>query len=418
MKNHASLFPILLFIFLNTNVLKGQTNDNGFATYANHQGELMHNAYVARDFEKNRKLLDELVDRYNKLSKTDRANYRGYITNAYYNQSCIYSILNNKPMALAYLDSSVKKGYYDYSHIKEDSDMDNIRNEVRFKQLTETMRSVGDYHYILVRGEKYNFNDRRAIPAFVYESSKDSCLVSLRKTFKLDSVAGAGNDISQVLSILHWVHNTVAHDGQHESGIDHINALNIINTATAKNIGVSCGELATVLNDCYLAMGYKAKKIYCFPKDSLKMDYDSHVINVVYVPSLKKWIWTDPTNNAYVMDQNGTLLSIEEVRERIINNEPLIVNPDANWNHKAAVTKDYYLGYYMAKNLYKLCTPLYSQYNYQTTGCNNTIAYIYLLPFDALQGQNKTEFFDKGKNTTFISYNTNNPAVFWKAPSL
>ena len=315
-------------------------------------------------------------------------------------------------MALAYLDSSVQKGYYDYSHIKEDSDMDNIRNEAGFKKLTVAMRSVGDYQYILTKGQAYNLNDKRNIPPFVYESPKDSCLVALRKHFKLDSVAGSGNDVSQVLSILHWVHNTVPHDGQHESGIDQINALQIINTATAKKIGVSCGELATVLNDCYLAMGYKAKKVYCFPKDSLKMDYDSHVINVVYVPSLKKWIWTDPTNNAYVMNQDGSLLSIEEVRERIINNKPLIVNPDANWNHKVSIAKDYYLGYYMAKNLYKFCTTLYSQYNYQTTGNNNTITYVYLLPLDAPQGQDKTEFFNKSKNTTFVNYNTNNPAVF------
>lgn len=60
----------------------------------------------------------------------------------------------------------------------------------------------------------------------------------------------------------------------------------------------------------------------------------------------------DPTNDAYVMNENGELLSIAEVRERLINGLPLIINPDANWNHKMSVIKEEYLYNYMAKNLY------------------------------------------------------------------
>jgi hypothetical protein len=397
--------------------LFGQTTANPFIAYANHQSDLMHDAYVKRDVKTDKELLDDFMLKYNQLSPDDKANLRGYISNAYYNQSCIYSILNNKPMALAYLDSSMVRGFYDYKHLQEDSDMDNISHEARFKQLSDAMRSVSDYQYILDKGEKYNLNDQREIPAFTYPPASDPNLVALKAHFNLDSIAGSGNDISKILSILHWVHNTVGHDGQHESGILQINALSIINTAAAKKIGVSCGELATTLNDCYLALGFKARKVYCFPKDSLKMDYDSHVINVVYVPSLKKWIWVDPTNNAYVMDENGTLLSIEEVRERIINNKPLIVNPDANWNHKEAISKDYYLGYYMAKNLYRMYSPLSGDYDYQTPGKNKTTVYVMLLPLDYFkQGPDKFDNVNKETNSTVTWYRTNNPSVFWQLP--
>ena len=41
-----------------------------------------------------------------------------------------------------------------------------------------------------------------------------------------------------------------------------------------------------------------------------------------------------------------------EVRERLIDGRPLVLNEDANWNHKEQQTKEGYLENYMAKNLY------------------------------------------------------------------
>ena len=63
------------------------------------------------------------------------------------------------------------------------------------------------------------------------------------------------------------------------------------------------------------------------------------LINSVYSQQLQKWIWIDPTNNAYVKDENGNLLSIAEVRDRLIHNKPLVLNEDANWNNQKKQTK-------------------------------------------------------------------------------
>ena len=274
------------------------------------------------------------------------------------------------------------------------------------------------YLEILMRASKYNLDAKREIPVFTYQSFRDSNLVALRRTFNLDSIAGFGNETSKVINLLHWVHNTVRHDGQNESGIKNINAYSIVSTARAKNIGVSCGELATTLNDCYLAMGWASRKIYCFPKDSLRNDHDSHVINVVFLTSKNKWIWVDPTNNAYIMDENGDLLSIEEVREQLIMSKPLIINPDANYR-KNPVTKDYYLDTYMAKNLYRIYCPLNGEYDYETWGLNKRVTYVYLLPLDyQIKGPYKTDdYFNPDLKTTFNNYYINNPKIFWQKPS-
>jgi hypothetical protein len=323
--------------------------ENPFNDFAKNQSVLIQKAYDKRDDAEGLKLMAGLTDKYTQLNTEDKRIYRGYLSNNWYNISCLYSLISKKTEALNTLDSAVKYGYINYSHLLEDTDFANIKNEQKFKQISQSLRAVSDYKFILQKAEKFNPNDKRVVPAFTYEPATDPNLVAIRKNFKLDSVAGKGDEASKAINILKWVHNTVQHDGQHESGIQLINANEIISKSTAKKIGVSCGELATTLNECYLAMGWKSRKVYCFPKDSLNVDYDSHVINVVYLPTLSKWVWMDPTNNAYVMDENKNLLGIAEVRERIIKNQPLLVNDDANWNNREKITKEFYLDTYMVK---------------------------------------------------------------------
>lgn len=389
--------------------------ENPFNELAKNQSMLIQKAYDKRDDAEGLKLMAGLVDKYNQLNTQDKRIYRGYLTNNWYNVSCLYSLINKKSEALNTLDSAVKYGYINYKHLQEDTDFATIKNEPRFKEISQSLRAVADYKYILQKAEKFNPNDARKVPAFTYQSASDANLMAIRKNFKLDSVAGKGDEASKAINILKWVHNTVHHDGQHESGIQMINANEIISKAVAKNIGVSCGELATTLNECYLAMGWKSRKVYCFPKDSLNIDYDSHVINVVYLPTLSKWVWMDPTNNAYIKDENSKLLGIAEVRERIIKNQPLFVNDDANWNNRSKVTKDDYIDSYMAKNLYRVYSPLKSEYNYETRDKNKTITYISLLPVEYFkQSPDKSEDINKDTNLTIERYRTNNADVFWQ----
>ncbi|MGZ3932038.1 MAG: transglutaminase-like domain-containing protein, partial [Bacteroidia bacterium] len=244
----------------------------------------------------------------------------------------------------------------------------------------------------------------------------DPNLTALRKAFNLDSVAGTGSEVSQILNLLHWIHNLVPHNGSMENPAVK-NAMSMIAVCKKEKRGLNCRGLATVLNECYLSLGIKSRFITCMPKDSLGVDNDCHVINMVYAPSLKKWLWIDPTFDAYVMNENGDLLSIEEVRERIIKNRPMILNPDANWNHQSSQTKEHYLMDYMAKNLYKLSCAVSSEYDTETNAANKTISYIDLLPLDYyMQKPDKTEHVGKTTGTTHVTYNTNNPVLFWQIP--
>jgi hypothetical protein len=118
------------------------------------------------------------------------------------------------------------------------------------------------------------------------------------------------------------------------------------------------------------------------------------------------------------MDEKGRLLGLEEVRERLINDKTLIINPDANWNHISSESKEYYLNYYMAKNLYRLECATSSEYDTETRTPNKTVSYIQLLPLDYFkQTPEKTSSTSNVDHVTYNNYNTNNPAAFWAAPA-
>jgi hypothetical protein len=268
----------------------------------------------------------------------------------------------------------------------------------------------------LKKAGKYNHNEKTDLPKFTYQSQDNEHLVELRKAFNLDSIAGNSSELSRILNLMHWIHNLVPHDGN--NGNPEVkNALNMINVCRKDNRGLNCRGLATVLNECYLALGIKSRFVTCLPKDSLGIDNDCHVINMVYATSLQKWLWIDPTFDAYVMNEHGELLGIAEVRERIISGKPLILNPEANWNHKVIQTKAYYLYSYMAKNLYMFECPINSEYDSETRQSGKSINYVLLKPLEyfnkSLEKSVRTNDISK---TTLVTYKTNNADWFWQKP--
>lgn len=299
---------------------------------------------------------------------------------------------------------SLKKPVYDFIILYKG---DSCYTRVHFNQ-------VPDYLDTLRKGKKYNLTEKSELPKFTYQDMNHPELVSLRKKYNLDSIAGDASDVQQMINLMRWIHNVIQHDGQHD--IPQIkNADHLIQECKDTKRGLNCRGLAITLNECFLAMGFKSRYVTSMPR---ALDFeDCHVINMVFSNELNKWIYLDPTNNAYLMDEKGTLLSIEEVRQRMIEKKPLILNPDANWNNLEATNPDYYLAFYMAKNLYRIQCPISSEYNFETPAPNKTVEYIELLPLNALNSAtHKKESFNSNTGSKFIQYVTYDPVRFWAKP--
>jgi len=403
---------LVLFIFMGAAIssCRQTPSEKQLDSFFTRQDSLFVKAYQQRDVVRYDQLMTEFLVKYQGLTPGDQKRYTNDLSNAWYNFCCTYSLLNDKKKALDCLKKSIAAGYFDFAHLQSDKDLDNIRNEADFISMVSPLRKVGDFLYILKKGANYHSDDKRVLPEFTYQKSDDPNLKALRMAFNLDSVAGSGEEISRIKNLLHWVHNLIPHDGNHDNPVVK-NATSMIAECKKGNRGLNCRGLATVLNECYLSMGFKSRFVTCLPKDSLKLDNDCHVINVVFSESKKKWLWMDPTNDAYVTDEKGELLGIREVRERLIDNSPLVLNPDANWNHKESVVISNYLYRYMAKNLYILKCPVNSQYNLETVEQGKKVSYIELLPLDYFN-----QMPDKYEGENSVVYKTNNSEKFWQIP--
>jgi hypothetical protein len=264
------------------------------------------------------------------------------------------------------------------------------------------IKSIPSYLETLQQAGGYKKSDPVDLPLFYYETPENGRMRDVKRYFKLDSVAGNGDEISKLLNIMYWIHNHITHDGSNFA-LAEIDAIDLFHYHKATGKGINCRHLAIALNEMYLSMGWKSRYVTCRPKD--EDDQDCHVINCVWVDNLQKWIWLDPTFAAYVKDEKGNFLSINEVRERLIDGRPVVLNEDANWNNQNKQTQEAYLMNYMAKNLYWLQVAVNNQFNPESRYRNNVNKYVSLLPM----GYTRSDMENIGTIT-------HDPEYFWQKP--
>ena len=238
---------------------------------------------------------------------------------------------------------------------------------------------------------------------FTYKLPSDSLLTLSREHFNLDSIAGSGDDISRIKNLLYWVHDTVRHDGSSGWPNCDFNLRDLVDICKKDNRGLNCRFMAMMLTEALLAEGIPARYLTCQSK-IYDEDNDCHVICVAWSRSLDKWVWVDPTFAAFVTDENGLMLHPGEVRYRLQNDMPLVLNPDANWNHQSIQTKEEYLDQYMAKNLYLIESNTMQQSQPEGRTANKNGIHVCLRPVDFEYGSNR--------NTTTDS------ELFWQRPGI
>ena len=320
--------------------------------------------------------------------------------NFFYDLTCILARKGLTEAAFYHLSEAERFDYNDWKHILEDHDLDNLRGDVRLDTILAQIRSRADYLQILKQAAPYTPNERAdTLPAFTYQSPDDENLQRVRTYFKLDSVAGNCDEVSKIKNIMTYIHNLISHDGSHANP-DHINAIDMAEACKDGSRGLNCRGLAIVLNECYLSMGIPARYVTCMPKEYIN---DCHVINAVWSKQLGKWLWMDPTWNAWVMDEKGNLLSIQEVRECLRNDTPVVLNEEANWNNQEKQTTEEYLYNYMAKNLYYVVVSANQEFGLEDSAIPNHAHFVNLMP---------TGFTLDNAHGRIV----NDDAWFWQAP--
>ena len=403
------IFSTVLFVSLTA---LGQTNSavfNGLiSNYQELEGKYRKN-YDEKNYTGTETILKNMLSLLSetKLSNDEISEFKPMIDNVkastYYNLACTNSLLNKKKEAINAFEKSIEFGWSDYRHVLSDSDLDNIRDDKKFKTLLESIKQF-DKLVILQNSNGYQKENNDSLPKFTYQSAENNNLQQVRNFFNLDSIAGNGDEISKIINLMMWVHDNIGHHNSY--ALCEFTSIDIYNYSKSNGKGVNCRHLAITLNEMYLSIGLKSRYVTCMPKD--KNDQDCHVINCVWVDSLQKWIWIDPSFAAFVKDENGVFLSISEVRERLIDGRPLILNEDANYTKAEPTTKEWYLDYYMAKNLYWFNCVDFSRFNAESRYRYIENKYVALLPLGFE--------IDVPQGVINPKYVTHDPGYFWQKP--
>lgn len=308
----------------------------------------------------------QLCDAYQRLQALSKGAYPGGFAQQRM-QGVFYHLATRvaptRPsLAVDYLAQAVAAGYDGYDELMNEEAFKPLHTDSLFIRLSRQLQNVRDYLTVLRSAAPY------ATPQpFTYAAPTDSGLQRVRQFFNVDSIAGTGDEITRMKRLMYWVHDHIRHDGSSSWPDCPYNAVDLYKVTVRDKRGLNCRFLATVLNEMYLAAGFKSRFITCQSK-KYQTDPDCHVINMVWCDSLSKWVWMDPSFAAYVTDENGLMLHPGEVRERLQKGLPLVLNDDANWNHKTKQTVEGYLKNYMAKNLYVISAWRHSCYQQEGDG--------------------------------------------------
>ena len=347
--------------------------------------------------------LINLIDTTNiyKVVNVSEAMVRQLNAPYYYDLACCYAVTQEKKLALKALEHAVALGYNNYNNMLNDKDLTSLRKDKTYQALLASVKEK--ILNVLRKSAPYAKDSIKLDIKFSYQPKDDYRLSVVRDYLKLDSVAGQGDELSKIINLLHFAHNEMPHDGNHRAFAE-MDAIDLYNYVKTTGKGVNCRQLAISLCEMYLSMGIPARYVTCLPADP--NDSECHVINAVWSSQLQKWLWIDPTNDAWVMNENGTMLSIAEVRERMINDQPLVLCETANWNHREKKTKEDYLYGYMAKNLYYFICKKYNRFNPESDYRDNPAEEdIRLIPVGFV-------------NDNWECDTTTDPNVFWARPEI
>ncbi len=270
----------------------------------------------------------------------------------------------------------------------------------------------------LERGAAYDPSSTAVVEPmieFSYQDASHPDLIALCEALAFDEYLSSRAHLSEtelIIDMIGYVHALVPWNGSAQWPSGSLNTLSILSHDKNTEEGVNCRMKAIILQELYLAAELPARMISCIPLDD--KDSDSHVIVSVWSSELNKWIWADPSFNAYVLDRDGNLASIEDVRKGLVEGHTFFLNSDAVVQEKP-LSESFYFGYYMRKNLYAFITPMEAKYNYEgSEGARYSIMLLPAieLPLDSEQLIEQYRFRD----SFYTRYSISNPQLFWEPP--
>ena len=218
--------------------------------------------------------------------------------------------------------------------------------------------------------DEYDALPDESAPSFQYDLSHPE-LERLREAYRLDQVAGSGDDWPKILNLMQWMAEGIWHRGDISKALPDVceslpmNALGLLDYSFGKGQenGINCYMLSILLTEICLSIGVKSRLVSLNPLNPY--DYDNHVAVVCWCTCRSKWVMIDPSYSAYLCDSEGLILSPWETRDRLCRHRAVFCNDELSYNRGEYSPEDYLT--YIAKNLLYMQSPSFTGYGSTTT---------------------------------------------------
>lgn len=178
-------------------------------------------------------------------------------------------------------------------------------------QINEEMLYI--YSGILFHNQKFQEGNQEKIQ-YVLDCPE---FAQLREKYALVEIAGKGGDFGRAKRLMHYLAPRLTHSSWYDNHVP-CNALALLEySQDAPEHGINCLNKAKILEECCLALGICARRVFIMPFSPY--DFDNHVVTEIYDRKRQKWIVLDPTTDGYFVDEHKQPLSLLEMRERFAN---------------------------------------------------------------------------------------------------
>ncbi len=221
----------------------------------------------------------------------------------------------------------------------------NYDSMVQYLQTPQQMKIV--YSGILKNQEQFREGEKVEI---VYDFAQEE-YAALLETYPIEEIAGDGSEYERAFRLMNEYARRLHHHSNFDNSVE-MTALSLLEYGLdKKERGINCRCKAQILNEMLLALGIYSRKVWIMPESVY--DQECHVVNEVWDTGLNKWVMMDITSNLYWVNEEGTPLSVLEIRQLVANQEfctPVYYGDDCSDLEKS-LNNNYGMYLYYLKNL-------------------------------------------------------------------
>ena len=198
----------------------------------------------------------------------------------------------------------------------------------------------------------------------------------IREYFQLDTLyAPDASTWEKTLAVAKFVATNIPHANQNVQP-KYRNAIGLWEYTKTTEPAFNCRLHSIMMYELLKSIDIEARFITCMPDD--KNDFDCHVVNHVWLPELGKWAMIDSDMGGnYATAPDGTPLSLPEIRQRYIADEPVCYHPKFDEKGSEKIGSHHA---YMAKNSYWYSCWETLHYDQEPSAGKDVGRYIHLVP--------------------------------------